>query len=48
MAWCLSEKISKVSESEPTFFLFGLFVTNREADWNSSMKDIAVSIAAMI
>lgn len=38
----------KLSETELTFFLFGLLVTNREADWDSSMKDVAVSIAAMI
>lgn len=31
-----------------TFLLFGLFVTNREADGDSSMEDIAVSITSMI
>ena len=31
-----------------TFLLFGLLVTNREADGDGGMEDVAVSITAMI
>lgn len=31
-----------------TFLLFGLLVTDREADRDSSMEDVAISITAMI
>lgn len=36
------------SKHQLTFFLFGLLVANREADGDSGMKDVAVSITAMI
>ena len=35
-------------EIKLTFLLFGLLVANREADRDSSMEDVAVSITAMI
>lgn len=43
-----SHILIELSKYKLTFLLFGLLVTNREADRDSSVENVAVSITAMI